>query len=310
MNVITSFRKLISKLFRNSSATLPAPPTDPRPLRQDTTAWPGSSSSHPARYSQTRWQVRYREGTTQRSAGVHPTKAEAASVKRAIEQGDHVAYFDQLLPDHASMLLRVRHRYLVTELETRPPPLRRRHQKQAHRPDPPPLRRPPPRRQGQHPVRERGVRGKRRDQPGAHRPAVATRATAAITNPDFEDEPASPPPSRSQSRPGGRTIALDHDAIAALHAHREPVGGRARDLIFTSPAAPAAHAGPLATANFARVWQRALTTAEVNQTGPTSSGPLPRRTPHPRRLAARRAGRGGDLADFTTPNHAASSPAS
>ena len=48
--------------------------------------------------------MRYREGTTQRSAGIYPTKAEALSVKRAVERGEHVAYSDQLSPDHASML--------------------------------------------------------------------------------------------------------------------------------------------------------------------------------------------------------------
>ena len=56
------------------------------------------------RHPQTRWQVRYRDGTTQRSAGIYPTKAEARGVKRAIEHGDHVAYSDQLSPGHASML--------------------------------------------------------------------------------------------------------------------------------------------------------------------------------------------------------------
>jgi integrase len=40
---------------------------------------------------------------------------------------------------------------------------------------------------------------------------------------------------RPRPRPGGRTIALDQDATDALHAHRDLVGGRARDLVFTSP---------------------------------------------------------------------------
>jgi hypothetical protein len=50
------------------------------------------------RHPQTRWQVRYRDGTTQRSAGISPTRAEACSVKRAVEHGDHVAISDQLSP--------------------------------------------------------------------------------------------------------------------------------------------------------------------------------------------------------------------
>src|SRR6266536_1255719 len=61
-------------------------------------AW--TSRSHP----QTRWQVRYRDGTTQRSVGTYPAKAEALSVRRAVEHRDHVAYSDQLPPGHASML--------------------------------------------------------------------------------------------------------------------------------------------------------------------------------------------------------------
>jgi hypothetical protein len=56
------------------------------------------------RHPQTRWQVRYRDGTTQRSAGIYPTKAEAGAVKRALERGDHVAISDQLSHAHASML--------------------------------------------------------------------------------------------------------------------------------------------------------------------------------------------------------------
>jgi hypothetical protein len=48
--------------------------------------------------TQTRWQSRYRDGTTQRSAGMYPTKTAARSVQHAIEHGDHVAYSDQLSP--------------------------------------------------------------------------------------------------------------------------------------------------------------------------------------------------------------------
>jgi hypothetical protein len=36
--------------------------------------------------SKTRWQVRYREGTTQRPADISPTKGEALSAKRAVER--------------------------------------------------------------------------------------------------------------------------------------------------------------------------------------------------------------------------------
>jgi hypothetical protein len=35
-------------------------------------------------------------------AHIYPTKAEALSVKRAVERGEHVAYSDQFSPDHAS----------------------------------------------------------------------------------------------------------------------------------------------------------------------------------------------------------------
>src|SRR6266545_7232398 len=97
------------------------------------------------RHPQTRWQVRYRDGTIQRSAGIYPTKAEALSVKRAVERGDHVAYPDQLSPEQACMLFG---EYVTTIWwpAWKPPiPLHPRHQEQAHRPDPPPLRRPPPR---------------------------------------------------------------------------------------------------------------------------------------------------------------------
>jgi len=48
--------------------------------------------------------VRYRDGTTQRSAGIYPTKTEARSVRRAIQHEDHVAISDQLSPTQPSML--------------------------------------------------------------------------------------------------------------------------------------------------------------------------------------------------------------
>ncbi len=56
------------------------------------------------RHPQTRWQVRYRDGTTQRSAGIYPTKAAARSVQRAVERGDRVAISDQLSPQPGCML--------------------------------------------------------------------------------------------------------------------------------------------------------------------------------------------------------------
>jgi len=46
------------------------------------------------RHPQTRWQVRYRQGTTQRSAGIYLSKPEAVQVKRALERGDHIASSD------------------------------------------------------------------------------------------------------------------------------------------------------------------------------------------------------------------------
>jgi hypothetical protein len=50
-----------------------------------------------SRHPQTPWQVRYRDGTTQRSVGLYPTKAEAGAAKRAHKRGDHVAYSDPTL---------------------------------------------------------------------------------------------------------------------------------------------------------------------------------------------------------------------
>ncbi len=47
------------------------------------------------RHPQSRWQVRYRRGITQRSAGIYPSKSEALQVKRALERGDHIASSDQ-----------------------------------------------------------------------------------------------------------------------------------------------------------------------------------------------------------------------
>jgi integrase len=86
-----------------------------------------------------------------------------------------------------------------------------------------------------------------------------------------EGEPASR--GRSRSRPGGRTIALDHDTIDALQTHRELVGGRARELVFTSSGGTRGSGGPLTSANFARVWHRALSAAELDQAGPDQQRP-------------------------------------
>src|SRR6266536_1394869 len=64
---------------------------------------PRSSCARPGVGSAPDKRVR-RTLTTQRSAGIYPTKAKARSVRRAVEHGDHVAYSDQLSPGHASML--------------------------------------------------------------------------------------------------------------------------------------------------------------------------------------------------------------
>jgi integrase len=74
-------------------------------------------------------------------------------------------------------------------------------------------------------------------------------------------------------RPGGRTVALDQHAIDALNAHRDLVDGRARDLVFTSPGGTRGPGGQLSTANFARVWHRALISAGLEQTGPDQQRP-------------------------------------
>ncbi len=57
----------------------------------------------PPCHRQTRWQMRYREETPSTPADIYPTKAEALSVKHAVERGERVAYSDLLSPDHASM---------------------------------------------------------------------------------------------------------------------------------------------------------------------------------------------------------------
>jgi len=88
---------------------------------------------------------------------------------------------------------------------------------------------------------------------------------------DQEEDPASR--RRSRPRSGGRTVALDHDAVNALHAHRDLVDGRARDLVFTSPGGTRGPGGPLSSANFARVWQRALASAGLEQGGPDQQRP-------------------------------------
>ncbi len=89
---------------------------------------------------------------------------------------------------------------------------------------------------------------------------------------DQEEESASR--GRSRSRPEVRTIALDQHAIDALNAHHDLVDGRARDLVFTSPGATRGPSGPLSSANFARVWQRALAAADLDdQAGPDQQRP-------------------------------------
>jgi integrase len=332
------------------------------------------------RHPQTRWQVRYRVGTTQRSAGIYPTKAEARSVKHAVEQADHVAISDQLSSDHSSMLFgeyvttiwwpawkpahprsthgtrskltaRILPRFgdlPLTDLDadavaawqqamTREglsprtiatylslvgticnaavddghldhsplsgPSRRRRPGALTATPTEPSeprmiwLTRPQveqlaaaidPRYRAlvllaahtgarwseltslrwidvrtNHPLDDGAITG-----PGRLR----IRPPATTTAPSVEDEPASPP-SRPRSRPSGRTIALDHDTIDALNTHRDLVGGRARDLVFTSPGGTRGPGGPLSSANFARVWQRALSAAGLDQAGPGQERP-------------------------------------
>lgn len=89
---------------------------------------------------------------------------------------------------------------------------------------------------------------------------------------DQEEQSASR--GQSRSRPSGRTIALDHDAIDAHNAHRDQVGGSARDLVFTSPSGTRGPSGPLTSANFARIWQRALASAGLDdKAGPDQQRP-------------------------------------
>jgi len=62
---------------------------------------------------------------------------------------------------------------------------------------------------------------------------------------------------------GRRTIALDQETVEALVAHRELVGGEGWDYVFTTPGGSQGPGGPLARNNFWRVWNRALTDAEL-----------------------------------------------
>jgi integrase len=68
-----------------------------------------------------------------------------------------------------------------------------------------------------------------------------------------------------------RTIALDQHAIDVLLTHREQFDGRARARIFTNPHGRRPHQ-PLSTGSFARVWQRALVTAGLDQAWPDHGG--------------------------------------
>jgi integrase len=327
------------------------------------------------RHPQTRWQVRYRDGTTQRSAGIYPTKTEAHSIKRAVEHRDHVAYSDQLSP-HSSMLFG---EYVTTIWW---PAWKPAHPRSADGTSSKLTVRILPRfgnlpltqldahaigawqldltREGLSPrtittylsllgticntAVDTGyldhsplTRGRRRRRSAAltataaapspprmiwlthpqvqrladaidprHRALVILAAhtgarwselttlrwsdvhtafpldDGAVSGPgrlrlrpptavDQEEQPARR--GRSRSGSGGRTIALDQDATDALNAHRDLVGGRARDLVFTSPGGSRGPSGQLASANFARVWHRALTAAGLDQAGPEQQRP-------------------------------------
>lgn len=67
---------------------------------------------------------------------------------------------------------------------------------------------------------------------------------------------------------GIRTIALDQETVDAFRAHRELVGGGAFARIFTTPGGSRGDGGTLSSNNFARVWKRALHTAELDHLWP------------------------------------------
>ncbi|HZD02458.1 MAG TPA: tyrosine-type recombinase/integrase [Actinomycetes bacterium] len=328
------------------------------------------------RHPQTRWQVRYRDGTTQRSAGIYPTKAEAVAVKRTVERGDHVAYSDQLSPGHASMLFgeyvttiwwpawkpahprsaagtsskltarilprfgnlsliqldadvvvawqrdltreglsprtisaylsllgticnaAVNTGYLDHSPLTVPGERRRRSATLSGTPTEPSLPRMvrltcPQVHQLADAIDPRyralvilaahtGARWSElttlrwidvRTNFPLDDGAISGPGRLRLRPPSADDQEESARRGRSRPRPGGRTIALDQHIIDALNVHRDLVDGRARDLVFTSPGGTRGPAGQLSTANFGRVWHRALTSAGLGQAGPDQQRP-------------------------------------
>ncbi len=71
---------------------------------------------------------------------------------------------------------------------------------------------------------------------------------------------------------GIRTIALDQETIDALRAHRELIGGGAFARIFSTPGGSRGDGGTLSSNNFARVWKRALRTANLAHLWPEYGG--------------------------------------
>jgi integrase len=328
------------------------------------------------RHPQTRWQVRYRDGTTQRSAGIYPTKAAARSVQRAVERGDHVAISDQLSPQPGCMLFgeyiatiwwpawkpahprsadgtrskltgrilprfgnlplaqldahvvaawqrdlsreglsprttatylsllgticnaAVKTGYLDHSPLTVPGDRRRRSATLSATPTEPALPRMvwltrPQVHQLADAIDPRyralvilaahtGARWSElttlrwidvRTNFSLDDGAISGPGRLRLRSPSPADQEEPARRGRSRPRPGGRTIALDQHTIDALNAHRDLVDGRARDLVFTSPGGTRGPAGQLSTANFARVWHRALAAAGLGQAGPDQQRP-------------------------------------
>src|SRR6266545_655402 len=133
----------VIKSLRNSSGTLPATSTsnssgNSDEPRQGTTAWPGSSSSHPLR------------PPPNPLAGPLPGRYHPALRRQLPHQGRGRQRQTRGRTRRSRRILRptltrprldavrgVRHHDLVARLEACPSSLRRRHQQQAHRPHPP-----------------------------------------------------------------------------------------------------------------------------------------------------------------------------
>jgi integrase len=71
---------------------------------------------------------------------------------------------------------------------------------------------------------------------------------------------------------GIRTIALDQETVDVLRAHRELVSGGAFDRIFSTPGGSRGDGGTPSSNNFARVWKRALRTANLAHLWPEYGG--------------------------------------